>query len=345
MKAPGALTVVLALASLAWLGTEVLRLYTLFGIVLPYLAFALFVVGFIYRVAVWGRSVVPFRIPTTCGQQQSLPWIRQDRLNNPSGSLGVIGRMLLEVLAFRSLLRNTKAQRQGEGLGFGSAKWLWLAGLAFHWSMLLIVVRHLRFFLEPVPAAVRGLDAADSFFQIALPLLYLTDVAVLCALTVLVVRRIVVAQVRYISLFTDYFALFLLIGVALAGILMRFWLKVDLLAVKEMTMGLASLHPTTASDVGAVYYVHVFLVSCLLAYFPWSKLMHAGGIFLSPTRNLSNNSRVTRHANPWDYPVQTHSYAEYEDDYRAAMVKAGLPTDSPIDEGAKEGGRHGQAAG
>ncbi|MDR1184825.1 MAG: sulfate reduction electron transfer complex DsrMKJOP subunit DsrM [Coriobacteriales bacterium] len=313
------------LALMAWVGAELLQWHALLGIIIPYSALVIFAIGFAYRVILWGRSAVPFRITTTCGQQKTLPWIKQDRLENPSTYLGVIGRMLLEVFLFRSLFRNAKTEKQGSRLGFGSAKWLWLGGLAFHWSLLIILLRHLRLFLEPVPAGIQILDAGDAFFQIGIPLLYLTDIIVVCALSYLFLRRVVVARIRYISLPADYFALFLLLGVVVTGILMRYWFKVDMFAVKEMTLGLASLHPTVADGVGSVFYIHLFLVSVLFAYFPWSKLMHAGGVFLSPTRNLANNSRAVRHENPWNYPVTVHSYAEYEDEFREKMEKVGLP--------------------
>ena len=39
-------------------------------------------------------------------------------------------------------------------------------------------------------------------------------------------------------------------------------------------------------------------MSALAAYFPFSKLMHMAGVFLSPTRNLANNNRMVRHVNP-----------------------------------------------
>ncbi len=55
--------------------------------------------------------------------------------------------------------------------------------------------------------------------------------------------------------------------------------------------------------------------------------MHLGGIFLSPTRNLTTDTRARRHVNPWDYPVHVHTYEEYEDDFREKMVEAGLPVD------------------
>jgi nitrate reductase gamma subunit len=74
-----------------------------------------------------------------------------------------------------------------------------------------------------------------------------------------------------------------------------------------------------------VFMVHLLLVSTLAAYLPFSKLMHMGGIFLSPTRNLANNNRSQRHINPWNYPVKTHTYQEWEDEFREKIVTAGLP--------------------
>ena len=64
-----------------------------------------------------------------------------------------------------------------------------------------------------------------------------------------------------------------------------------------------------------------------MAYFPFSKLMHAAGIFFSPTRNMPNNSRAVRHVNPWNYPVKVHSYQEYEEEFGEKMKKVGLPLD------------------
>src|SRR4030065_901828 len=117
----------------------------LMGIILPYLAFALFLGGFVYRVLYWAKSPVPFRIPTTCGQANSLPWIKQNKIDCPSTKLGVIARMFLEIFLFRSLFRNTKAEMyDGPKLVYGSSKFLWLFGLLFHYCFLVIVLRHLR---------------------------------------------------------------------------------------------------------------------------------------------------------------------------------------------------------
>lgn len=325
MKIWTSLLAVIVLALTAWVGVELLHLTTVFGIIVPYLALLVFLTGFIYRVVKWGESPVPFSIPTTCGQQRSLPWIKQDKIENPATIWGVAGRMALEVLLFRSLFRNTKTEKNGSQLAFGSAKWLWFGSLLFHWSMLIVLIRHLRFFLNPVPAAIQGLESLDSFLQIGVPLLYITDILLVSALTYLFLRRVAIPQIKYISQAADYFPLFLLLGIAISGILMRYFLKVDVVGVKELTMSLVHLKPAAAAGIGSIFYIHLFLICSLFAYFPFSKLMHGGGIFMSPTRNLANNSRIVRHINPWNYEVKTHSYAEYEDEFRDKMRKAGLP--------------------
>ena len=106
MKILVSLVAVLALLALAYVGTEVAGLQVVFGIVLPYVAVLVFLGGFVYRVLSWAKVPVPFRIPTTCGQQKSLPWIKSSNLESPHNKAGVIGRMALEVLLFRSLMRS-----------------------------------------------------------------------------------------------------------------------------------------------------------------------------------------------------------------------------------------------
>ena len=321
---------VIVLVLIAFAGVSAGNMRSLFGVVIPYAAMIIFVTGFIFRVLKWGSSPVPFCIPTTCGQQQSLPWIKQNKFDNPSTTFGVIVRMALEVLLFRSLFRNLRTQlSDGQRLVYGEAKWLWLAGLAFHWSFLLILVRHLRFFIQKVPVPVLMLEGLDSFFQVGAPLLYISDAVIVLAVTYLFLRRVFLPQVRYISLPADYFPLFLILGIAVSGIVMRYFFKTNVPGVKELAMGLVSFAPDTKvlSSIGTVFYIHLFLISVLFAYFPFSKLMHMGGVFMSPTRNMVNNSRMKRYTNPWNYPVKVHTYDEYEDDFREKMKGAGIPVE------------------
>lgn len=325
------LIAVIVLFLLAYVGVKFPGGEVFFGIIIPYLALIIFILGFINRVIDWARSPVPFRIPTTCGQQKSLPWIKSANIDNPSTTGGVVVRMILEVVFLRSLFRNTKCElKEGDKISYEWEKWLWLFSLTFHWAFFTVLFRHLRLFTEPVPACVELVAKLDGFLQIGLPGLMLSGVALLAAVTFLFLRRILIPQVKYISLGSDYFPLFLIFGIAFTGILMRYFTKVEIVGVKEFTMSLVTLNPHVIKGIGGVFYVHLFFVSVLLAYFPFSKLMHVGGIFMSPTRNLANNSRVKRHVNPWNYPVKIHTYDAYEDEFREKMIEIGLPVEKMI---------------
>ena len=299
-----------------------------FGVVIPYVAGAIFVLGLLYRIWKWGGAPVPFRIPTTSGQQKSLPWIKSSYLDNPHNTLGVVARMALEVLLFRSLLRNTTVElkRQAKRLIYSGSLGLWLAALAFHWALLFVLLRHLRFFTEPVPRFVLGLQSLDGAFEFWVPTLFITDLIILLALSYLLFRRLAQSQIRFISLPSDYLAVLLILSVVFSGLLTRFFFKVDIVAVKELALSVITFSPSTPPEgIGVWFYVHLFLFCFLLAYFPFSKMVHMAGVFLSPTRNLANNNRMRRHVNPWNYPVKLHTYDEYEEEFKDVMKAAGLP--------------------
>jgi len=318
-----------ALAALAWAGSLSAGGRLALVVFFPYASAAVFAGGVILKVWAWARSAVPFRIPTTCGQQRSLSWIRSSRLENPHDGIGVVLRMALEVLLFRSLFRNAGGEISSGGrIVYREAKALWLAALAFHWSLLVIILRHIRFFLYPVPGFVPALERVDGIFELGMPAFLLSDAVVLAALAWLLLRRVLDPRLRYLSLFSDYLALSLLVGTAGTGILLRYLAPVDLAAVKLWALGLAAFTPG-AAPAGGLFFIHIALVCALLAYFPFSKLMHAGGVFLSPTRNLANNSRMKRHVNPWNPAVRIHGYEEWESEFRDKIKAAGLPLERP----------------
>ncbi len=324
----GALISLIAVAvfsAIAWLAVAVADLRFLFGVAIPGVAFAVFLGGIVVRVLMWAKTPVPYRIPTTAGQQKSLKWIENDELDNPSGFLGVVGRMLLEVLFFRSLFRNSVAEVHPDAgkVSYVGTQVLWAAAMAFHWSMLIVVFRHFRFFVEPVPSCIIMMQKLDGFFQIGVPVLYLSTIAFFAALVFLLLRRLLDNKVKYISLPSDYFALFLLIGIALTGAYMRHISKVDIVQIKEAIASWASFSAVAPTGVGVMYFVHVFLVSVLLIYFPFSKLLHAPGVFFSPTRNLANSNRAERHINPWNPDIVGHTYAEWEEEFKDKLVASG----------------------
>jgi len=329
MKVLQSVLLVLALVVVGYVVSAIPGGQTLIGKVLPYLAFGVFILFFIVKVIGWSKSPVPFRIPTTAGQENSLPWIKQARFDNPSTTGGVIVRMLLEVTMFRSLFRNTKAEvYDGPYLAYGSSKYLWLFALIFHYSLLVVVLRHLRLFLNPVPDFIRTLGAADGFLQILSPGLQISGLTLLLGVTLLLLRRLIRPQVRYISLVNDYFPLLLIMAIATSGILMRYVVRTDIINVKQLIVGLTTFHPVIPGQIGSIFFVHLFLVCCLMVYFPFSKLMHMGGVFLSPTRNMANTNRMVHHDNPWNDPaLKPHSYDSYEDEFRELMKEAEIPVE------------------
>ena len=227
--------------------------------VLFYLATAIFVVGLAYRIRLYARTPAPLKIPTTPA---------------PVTQSGVVLRMFREVAFFESL--------------FKSNKWTWLFGWVFHIAMLLVVLRHLRYFTEPV------------WFWVALvqPFGMYAGFAMLAGLFALWGRRFLVERVRYISSPSDHLMLILLIGITASGLMMKFVAHTDIISLKAFVLGLMYFNwqPLPADP---VLLVHLGLVLILMFIFPFSKLLHAPGVFFSPTRNQVDNPREQRHLAPW----------------------------------------------
>jgi nitrate reductase gamma subunit len=338
MKALVALSAAVAVIVASAIGAQLASLRFVLGVAVPLAALGIWVVGMVSRVVWWAKSPVPFRIPTTCGQQKSLGFVKANPVDNPQGLLGVVARMALEVSLFRSLFRNSSAElHSGPRVVFGANRALWLVSLLFHYSLLVVLVRHLRLFLSPVPGAVGALMRLDTWLEIGLPPVTLTSVILLAALAFLLARRLASPRLRYLSLVADFWPLFLLLAIAGSGVLLRHWVRMDMVAVKDFCLSLARLHPALPDGVPWLFITHLVLVSVLFAYFPWSKLVHIGGVWLSPTRNLASNSRQVRHVNPWAEPAKLHSYAAYEDDFRDKMLQAGIPVEKESAVAAPEG--------
>ena len=112
------------------------------------------------------------------------------------------------------------------------------------------------------------------------------------------VRRLVVERVRYISAPSDHLMLLLLIGIAATGLLMKYVAHTDIISLKAFILGLLYFdwQPIPTDP---VLLIHLGLVFVLLIVFPFSKLLHAPGVFFSPGRNQVDNAREKRHLAPW----------------------------------------------
>jgi nitrate reductase gamma subunit len=227
--------------------------------VLAYFATAVFVVGLLYRIVLYARTPAPLIIPTTPA---------------PVKRSGVVLRMAKEVVFFESL--------------FKANKWTWLFGWVFHTALLLVVLRHLRYFTEPVWSWVKWVQPFGLY----------AGFAMLAGLVALWVRRFAVERIRYISGPSDHLMLLLLIGIAATGLLMKYVVRTDIIALKAFVLGLIYFdwQPIPAD---AVLLIHLGLVLALMIVFPFSKLLHAPGVFFSPGRNQADNPREKRHLAPW----------------------------------------------
>src|SRR4030065_387965 len=125
----------------------------------------------------------------------------------------------------------------------GRVVWLWIGALVFLYSFLVPFVRPLRFFTEPVPYVVALLQRVDGFFQVGVPPVMASHLFLLAALTFLFSRRFWSPRLRHFSLASAYFPLFLLIGIAGTGVLLRHFVRTDMLNVHELARGLVGIEP------------------------------------------------------------------------------------------------------
>ena len=227
--------------------------------ILFYVATAILVVGVGMKIRKYARSPAPLKIPTTPA---------------PTTQWGVVLRMFREVVFFESL--------------FKSNKWIWLFGWTFHMSMWLVLARHLRYFTQPVWEWVVFIQPYGTY----------AGFTMLAGLLGLWARRFLVERIRYISAPSDHLMLALLVGIVTSGLFMRFVERPDILMVKSYMLGLLRLRiEQLPSD--PILLVHLGLVATLMIIFPISKLLHAPGVFFSPTRNQVDNPREKRHLAPW----------------------------------------------
>ena len=230
-------------------------LYTL----LFYFATGVLVGGVVYKSWVYARTPQPLKIPIPPA---------------PTTRRGVVLRMLIEVTLFRALFR--------------SNKWIWLFGWIFHVALLAVLLRHLRYFTEPVWGWVALIQPIGLYAGFAL----------LAGLAGLWARRFLVDRVRYISSPSDHLMLALLVAIAASGLQMKYLAHTDIVVLKAFFLGLM-VFDFQELPADPALLVHLALVATLMIIFPISKLLHAPGIFFSPSLNQIDDAREKRHAAGW----------------------------------------------
>jgi nitrate reductase gamma subunit len=237
-----------------------------------YLATALLVFGLVRKIVQYAQTPAPLKIPTTPA---------------PVTKSGVVLRMASEVVLFNSL--------------FKASKWTWLFGWMFHLALLLAFFRHLRYVISPDSFLwpLVNLEIVQSFGKYA-------GFAMIIGLLGLFGRRIFVDRVRYISSPSDYLMLLLILGIAVTGMMMSFVAHTDIVHLKEFILGLIYFNwqPVPTDP---LLLIHLSLIIVLMIIFPISKLLHAPGVFFSPTRNQVDNPREVRHVAPWAAKLDAES--------------------------------------
>jgi nitrate reductase gamma subunit len=234
---------------------------TLFFAGLFYLATVLLVTGLAYKIYQYASAPAPLKIPTTPA---------------PTTKSGVVMRMGREVVLFESL--------------FKSNKWIWIFGWMFHAALAVVLFRHLRYFQEPVWGIV-SLELVQAAGKYA-------SFAMVAGLLGLWARRFLVDRVRYISTPSDHLMLALIVGIGLSGMGMTFVAHTDIVGLKMFMLGLMrfDIQPLPQDP---ILMAHLSMVATLMIIFPISKLLHAPGLFFSPSRNQVDDSREHRHIAPW----------------------------------------------
>lgn len=212
-----------------------------------YLAAAVFIGGVVWRVRLYARTPAALKIPT---------------MPAPLTRAGVAMRLLREMVLFESL--------------FKASRWTWLFGWLFHFGLLLVFVRHLRYIAEPA-----------AWLQ---PIVNTGGIIMFIGLVGLWTRRFCVDRVRYISSPSDHLHLALLVALAVTGLGLKYLWRTDLAAVKNFAGGWFVFAPGPLPADPALI-IHLGLAALLFIIFPISKLLHAPGLFFSPTRNQVDDSR------------------------------------------------------
>ena len=224
-----------------------------------YIAFFIFTYGLVCKILQYAKTPAPLKIPT---------------MPAPTTQAGVVFRMSREVVLFESLFKSSKAT--------------WLFGWLFHFGLFLDMLRHLRYFIDPIWFWVLIIQPFGKYGSILM----------FVGLVGLLVRRIVVDRVRYISSPSDHLMLVLILCITSTGIAMSFYLGADVISVKSFFTGLITfdIHNIPADP---VLISHLIMVASLMIIFPYSKLLHAPGLFFSPSRYQVDNSRDKRHIAKW----------------------------------------------
>jgi nitrate reductase gamma subunit len=154
-----------------------------------------------------------------------------------------IAETVLDIFLFRRLFKTNRL--------------LWVASWAFHVSFLLVFLRHMRYFIYPVPGFIISLQDVGIYAGYILPL----------SLLLILFIRITGDKDKYVSLY-NFFLLVLLLSTSLTGVLMKTFYRAKLVDIKAFIMGIMTFSPTPLPD-SMLFIIHFILVLILVPFLPF----------------------------------------------------------------------------
>lgn len=151
-------------------------------------------------------------------------------------------------------------------------KGIWFGEWVFHVSFVLVVMRHLRFFLEPVPGWVVCVQPLGKIAGYLLP----------ASLLYILMYRFALERAKYVSAYNLFLTLSLLV-VGSAGLLMRTAFPADVIAAKDFVQGWLALAPGEPPESG-LFMLHFALAALVVAFLP-------SHIFTAPFTTLEARKR------------------------------------------------------
>jgi nitrate reductase gamma subunit len=231
-------------------------LYFIIEGIFPYLALTIFIAGTIYQLWRWFQIPVPLRISLAPAKTT---W------------QGVAIKVTSEVVLFLSLFRTDRT--------------FWIVAWIMHICGLAILIGSHTFgviaefvnyhYLYTIPLA-RTIPAIAALFSFPL----------IASLLYLLLKRIIIKEIKRISFPVDYFALGLILFHVIDGVYMTYFTKFDLQEGVKWGVGLITFRPYIIQD-SWIFAVHCLTGFSLFLYFPFSKLFH-------PLGQIANRMTMTQ---------------------------------------------------
>lgn len=133
---------------------------------------------------------------------------------------------------------------------------LWIGEWIFHLSFLLVILRHLRYIVNPVPEWVFALQPVGICAGYVLPFSFLYILSVKLALE----------KKKYLSSF-NFFFLGLLLIISFTGLLMRIIVRPDIVRIKDFMIGIFTFAPGISPE-GCLFGLHFIVAFVFLVCLP-----------------------------------------------------------------------------